>query len=46
MGETTIIKDKTTIPLKKTTRDRIKDFGKKGESWDDLVNRIMDKVEG
>jgi len=37
-------KDKTTIPIKKITRDRIKSYGKKGESWDDLMNRIMDEI--
>ena len=35
-------KDKTTIPCKKTTRIRIKDLGKKGESYDHLLNRILD----
>jgi len=38
------IKDKTTIPIKKITRDRIKMYGRKGESWDDLMNRIMDEI--
>jgi len=38
----TIKKDKTTIPCKKSTRIRIKDLGKKGESYDSLLNRIID----
>jgi hypothetical protein len=37
--------DKTTIPMRKKTRDRVKAFGRKGESWDELENRIMDIVE-
>lgn len=37
-------KDKTTIPCKKTTRIRVKDLGKKGESYDHLLNRILDSV--
>jgi hypothetical protein len=37
-------KDKTTIPCKKTTRIRIKDLGKKGESYDHLLNRILDST--
>jgi hypothetical protein len=37
--------DKTTIPCKKTTRIRVKDYGKKGESYDHLLNRIMDMIE-
>ena len=40
-----IISDKTTIPCKKTTRIRVKDYGKKGESYDHLLNRILDKLE-
>jgi hypothetical protein len=45
MADEVIIKtDKTTIPIKKITRDRIKAYGKKGESWDDLMNRIMDEI--
>jgi|WetSurMetagenome_2_1015567.scaffolds.fasta_scaffold05947_3 hypothetical protein len=35
---------KTTIPIKMRTRDRIKAYGKKGESWDGLMNRIMDDI--
>jgi len=38
--------DLTTISLKKGTRDRLKKYGAKGESWDELVNRILDEKEG
>jgi hypothetical protein len=37
--------DKTTIPCKKSTRIRIKDWGKKGESYDHLLNRVFDELE-
>jgi hypothetical protein len=37
--------DKTTIPCKKPTRIRIKNEGKKGESYDHLMNRILDDNE-
>jgi hypothetical protein len=37
---------KTTIQLEEETRDRLKSFGKKGESYDDIVIRLMDIVEG
>lgn len=37
--------DKTTIPCKKSTRIRVKDLGKKGESYDHLLNRIMDNIK-
>lgn len=32
----------TTIPLSKATRDRLRALGKKGESYDTLLNRMMD----
>ena len=35
----------TSIPLDKATRDRLKDFGKKGETWIELLNRLMDEVD-
>lgn len=34
--------DLTTIPLKKETRDRLRALGKKGESYDALLHRLMD----
>jgi hypothetical protein len=37
---------KTTIQLEEKTRDRLKGFGKKGESYDDIVIRLMDIAEG
>jgi len=36
------IGDLTTIPLTKPTRDRLRSLGKKGESYDTLLNRLMD----
>ena len=35
MGET------TTIPLSKETRDLLKRFGHKGETYDDLIRRLL-----
>lgn len=32
----------TTIPLRKATRDRLKTFGGKGETYDVILNRLMD----
>ncbi|HWG89419.1 MAG TPA: hypothetical protein VNZ52_01080 [Candidatus Thermoplasmatota archaeon] len=37
--------DLTTVPLTKKTRDRLKALGRKGESWDALLNRLMDERE-
>lgn len=39
-------RDITTIPLTKGTRDRLRSLGRKGESYDTLLNRMMDKMEG
>lgn len=35
----------TTLPIKKETRDRLGTFGSKKETWDQIVNRLMDEVE-
>lgn len=32
----------TTIPLRRATRDRLRELGKKGESYDALLHRLMD----
>jgi predicted CopG family antitoxin len=37
--------DLTTIQLKKKTRERLKKEGDKGESYDDVINRILDEKE-
>jgi hypothetical protein len=34
--------DLTTIPLSKQTRDRLRALGRKGETYDELLNRLMD----
>jgi hypothetical protein len=39
MGET------TTIPLSKKTRDLLKRFGQKGETYDDLIRRLLEIAE-
>lgn len=37
--------DLTTIPLTKGTRDRLRAAGRKGETYDTLVNRLLDVYE-
>ncbi len=37
--------EKTTIQLDVTTRNRLAEFGRKPESYDDLVNRLLDEIE-
>ena len=36
----------TTISLKKGTRERLESFGKKAETYDELINRILNEKEG
>lgn len=33
---------RTTISLDPETRDRLKELGQKGETYDELVNRLID----
>lgn len=37
--------DITTIPLTKATRDRLRAIGRKGETYDALLGRLMDSYE-
>jgi len=34
---------KTTIQLDVTTRDKLNNMGKRGESYDDIINRLLSK---
>jgi len=33
----------TTIQVKTETKEKLKEIGKKGESYDDVINRILEK---
>jgi hypothetical protein len=35
----------TTIPVQKDTRDRLRLFGKKGETYDQILRRLMSLAE-
>jgi len=35
----------TTIPIHRTTRDRLKIFGHKGETYDEIINRILQEID-
>lgn len=37
--------DMTSIFVLKSTRERLKALGKKGETYDAAINRILNKVE-
>lgn len=34
----------TSIKIRKETRDVLKSVGKKGETYDDIINRLLDRV--
>ena len=34
----------TTIPIQKETRNKLRDFAKKSESWDALVSRLYENA--
>lgn len=38
-------KDVTTIPVKKSVRDRLKQYGVKGETYNDILNRLMNELD-
>jgi hypothetical protein len=35
----------TTIPVAKETRERLRSFGKKGETYDQILRRLMSLAE-
>jgi len=35
----------TTIPVERETRDRLRSLGKKGETYDEILNRLMSLAE-
>ena len=35
----------TTIPLRRRTRDRLRGLGSKGETYDEVLNRVMEQAE-
>ena len=38
------IRDGKTVKLRPETVERLKDIGKKGETYDDIINRLIDKA--
>jgi hypothetical protein len=39
------LKEFTTIAIKKTTRERLKEYGFKGDTYDSIVNKLMDTYD-
>jgi hypothetical protein len=38
--------ERTTVPLDRSTRDRLDDLAPGGSSWDDRVNALLDAYDG
>ena len=36
---------KTTIPLRVETRERLKEMGRKGETYDEIIERLLNEIE-
>ena len=39
------MQERTTLPVRKTTRDRLRTYGRKGESYDEILRRLMEIAE-
>jgi len=39
------MQDRTSIQIERTTKDRLQKHGKMGDSFDSLINRILDSLE-
>jgi len=38
-------REQTLIPIKKSTRERLKKVGRKGETYDQIINKLIDIFE-
>ena len=38
--------DPVKIPVSRELRERLKDLGKKGETYDAVIRRLMDEAQG
>ena len=45
MKATTILEDVTTIQIKRKTRDKLDKYGTRHESYDDIINKILNELE-
>lgn len=45
MSTITVVEGRKTISIGTETWERLKKLGKFGESFDDLLNRLMDNIE-
>jgi len=40
-----MMQERTTLPVRKATRDKLKTLGGKGESYDGMLRRLMEIAE-
>jgi hypothetical protein len=40
-----ILEDVTTVQMKKTTRDRLDKYGTRHESYDQIINTVLNELE-
>lgn len=40
-----MVEEICVIRLKRKTRERLREFGKKGDTYDDIVTKLMDEAE-
>lgn len=45
MVKKSIMSEATTIPVTKDVRDRLKQYGMKGETYNDILKRLMNEVD-
>lgn len=45
MSETSVNDNKTSIPLDKDTRNRLRKYGEKGETYVVILTRLMDRYD-
>jgi hypothetical protein len=45
IAKKSIMSEVTTIPVTKDVRDRLKRYGMKGETYNDILKRLMDEVD-
>jgi len=39
------MEERVTVKIGRSTRERLKEFGRKGETYDEILNRLMDHEE-
>ena len=40
-----MVEETCVIRLKRRTRERLRGFGKKGDTYDDIITKLMDETE-